>query len=205
MVRCFFVNFVLFTRDRILTNETQLNCFIPLSYSLIYIGCVKSYSAKFVRNHSLIRYFLHCDWLLPSTDLKGHSRLRWLCKPINVHNVHTHHLTCVTHKSKSPTAWYVYIWCYWYKGMFVFNCYINCLFFIVWPRCKPNWYNLFKVSVSVSMNKLQNYQIFIARLHGVYCNNSSVTGGSWAKFYVVRLPVDHACLEHSLALMSAKW
>ena len=98
-----FVNFVLFTRDRILTNETQLNCFIPLSYSLIYIGCVKSYSAKFVRNHSLIRYSLHCDWLLPSTDLKGHSRLRWLCKPINVHNVHTHHLTCVTHESKSPT------------------------------------------------------------------------------------------------------
>ena len=70
-----FVNFVLFTRDRILTNETQSNCFIPLSYSLIYIGCVKSYSAKFVRNHSLIRYSLHCDWLLPSTDLKGHSRL----------------------------------------------------------------------------------------------------------------------------------
>ena len=66
-----FVNFVLFTRDRTLTNETQLNCFIPLSYSLIYIGCVKSYSAKFVRNHSLIRYFLHFDWLLPSTDLKG--------------------------------------------------------------------------------------------------------------------------------------
>ena len=99
-----FVNFVLFTRDRILTNETQLNCFIPLSYSLIYIGCVKSYSAKFVRNHFLIRYFLHCDWLLPSTDLKGHSRLRWLCKPINVHNVHTHHLTCVTHESKSPTV-----------------------------------------------------------------------------------------------------
>ena len=98
-----FVNFVLFTRDRILTNETQSNCFIPLSYSLIYIGCVKSYSAKFVRNHSLIRYFLHCDWLLPSTDLKVHSRLRWLCKPINVHNVHTHHLTCVTHESKSPT------------------------------------------------------------------------------------------------------
>ena len=65
-----FVNFVLFTRDRTLTNETQLNCFIPLSYSLIYIGCVKSYSAKFVRNHSLIRYFLHGDWLLPSTDLK---------------------------------------------------------------------------------------------------------------------------------------
>ena len=98
-----FVNFVLFTRDRILTNETQSNCFIPLSYSLIYIGCVKSYSAKFVRNHSLIRYSLHCDWLLPSTDLKGHSRLRWLCKPINVHNVHTHHLTCVTHESKSLT------------------------------------------------------------------------------------------------------
>ena len=98
-----FVNFVLFTRDRILTNETWLNCFIPLSYSLIYIGCIKSYSAKFVRNHSLVRYFLHCDWLLPSTDLKGHSRLRWLCKPINVHNVHTHHLTCVTHESKSPT------------------------------------------------------------------------------------------------------
>ena len=71
----FFVNFVLFTRDRILTNETQSNCFILLSYLLIYIGCVKSYSAKFVRNHSLIRYFLHCDWLLPSTDLKGHSRL----------------------------------------------------------------------------------------------------------------------------------
>ena len=71
-----FVNFVLFTRDRILTNETQSNCFIPLSYSLIYTGCVKSYSAKFVRNHSLIRYSLHCDWLLPSTDLKGHSRLR---------------------------------------------------------------------------------------------------------------------------------
>ena len=71
-----FVNFVLFTRDRILTNETQSKCFIPLSYSLIYIGCVKSYSAKFVRNHFLIRYFLHCDWLLPSTDLKGHSRLR---------------------------------------------------------------------------------------------------------------------------------
>ena len=66
-----FVNFVLFTRVRILTNETQLNCFIPLSYSLIYIECVKSYSAKFVRNHSLIRYFLHFDWLLPSTDLKG--------------------------------------------------------------------------------------------------------------------------------------
>ena len=65
-----FVNFVLFTRDRTLTNETQLNCFISLSYSLIYIRCVKSYSAKFVRNHSLIRYFLHCDWLLPSTDLK---------------------------------------------------------------------------------------------------------------------------------------
>ena len=90
------------------------------------------------------------------------------------------------------------------KGMFVFNYYINCLFFIVWPRCKPNWYNLFQVSVSVSMNKLQNYQIFIARLHGVSCNNSSVTGGSCAKFYVVRLPVDHECLEHSLALMSAK-
>ena len=66
-----FVNFVLFTRDRTLTNETQLNCFISLSYSLIYIRCVKSYSAKFVRNHSLIRYFLHFDWLLPSTDLKG--------------------------------------------------------------------------------------------------------------------------------------
>ena len=66
-----FVNFVLFTRDRTLTNETQLNCFISLLYSLIYIGCVKSYSAKFVRNHSLIRYFLHFDWLLPSTDLKG--------------------------------------------------------------------------------------------------------------------------------------
>ena len=98
-----FVNFVLFTRDGILTNETQSNCFIPLSYSLIHIGSVKSYSAKFVRNHSLIRYSLHCDWLLPSTDLKGHSRLRWLCKPINVHNVHTHHLTCVTHESKSPT------------------------------------------------------------------------------------------------------
>ena len=65
-----FVNFFLFTRDRTLTNETQLNCFISLSYSLIYIRCVKSYSAKFVRNHSLIRYFLHCDWLLPSTDLK---------------------------------------------------------------------------------------------------------------------------------------
>ena len=65
-----FVNFVLFTRDRTLTNETQLNCFISLSYSLIYIRCVKSYSAKFVRNHSLIRYFLHFDWLLPSTDLK---------------------------------------------------------------------------------------------------------------------------------------
>ena len=110
-----FVNFVLFTRDRILTNETQLNCFIPLSYSLIYIGCVKSYSAKFVRNHSLIRYFLHCDWLLPSTDLKGHSRLRWLCKPINVHNVHIHHLTCVTHESKSPTSppsiWRNKKWC----------------------------------------------------------------------------------------------
>ena len=69
-IASFFVNFVLFTRDRILTNETQLNCFIPLSDSLIYIECVKSYSAKFVRNHSLIRYFLHCDWLLPSTDLK---------------------------------------------------------------------------------------------------------------------------------------
>ena len=66
-----FVNFVLFTRNRTLTNETQLNCFISLSYSLIYIRCVKSYSAKFVRNHSLIRYFLHFDWLLPSTDLKG--------------------------------------------------------------------------------------------------------------------------------------
>ena len=66
-----FVNFVLFTKDRTLTNETQLNCFISLSYSLIYIRCVKSYSAKFVRNHSLIRYFLHFDWLLPSTDLKG--------------------------------------------------------------------------------------------------------------------------------------
>ena len=65
-----FVNFVLFIRDRILTNETQSNYFIPLPYSLIYIGCVKSYSAKFVRNHSLIRYFLHCDWLLPNTDLK---------------------------------------------------------------------------------------------------------------------------------------
>ena len=71
-----FVNFVLFIRDRILTNETQSNCFIPLSYSLIYTGCVKSYSAKIVRNHSLIRYSLHCNWLLPSTDLKGHLRLR---------------------------------------------------------------------------------------------------------------------------------
>ena len=34
-IASFFVNFVLFTRDRILTNDTQLNCFIPLSYSLI--------------------------------------------------------------------------------------------------------------------------------------------------------------------------
>ena len=57
---------------------------VPLSYSLIYIGCVKRLLCKFVRNHSLIQYSLHCDWLLPSTDLKGHSRLRWLCKPINV-------------------------------------------------------------------------------------------------------------------------
>ena len=79
-----FVNFALFTTDRITTNKTQSNCFIPLSYSLIYNGCVKSCSAKLVRNHSLIRYSLHCDWLLPKTDLKGHSRLRWLCRPINV-------------------------------------------------------------------------------------------------------------------------
>ena len=80
---------------------------VPLSYSLIYIGCVKRLLCKFVRNHSLIRYSLHCDWLLPSTDLKGHSRLRWLCKPINAHDVPTHHLTCVTHESKSPTALHI--------------------------------------------------------------------------------------------------
>ena len=65
-------------------NQTQSNCFIPLSYSLIYNGCVKSYSAKFVRNRSLILYSPHCDWLLLSTDLKGHSRLHQSCKPINV-------------------------------------------------------------------------------------------------------------------------
>ena len=29
-------------------------------------------------------YPLHCDWLLLSTDLKGYSRLRRSCKPINV-------------------------------------------------------------------------------------------------------------------------
>ena len=50
----------------------------------MYNGCVESYSAKFVRNHSLTRYSLHCDWLLLSTDLKGYWRLRWSCKPINV-------------------------------------------------------------------------------------------------------------------------
>ena len=100
-----FINLVLFTRGRILTNETQST--VPLSYSLIYIGCVKRLLCKFVRNHSLIRYSLHCDWLLPSTDLKGHSRLRWLCKPINAHDVPTHHLTCVTHESKSPTALHI--------------------------------------------------------------------------------------------------
>ena len=139
-----FVNFVLFTRDRILTNETQSNCFIPLSYSLIYIGCVKSYSAKFVRNHSLIRYFLHCDWLLPSTDLKGHSRLRWLCKPINVHNVHIHHLTCVTHELKSPTSGYP-VSIHEYKtfprffSAFDLHC-VQAIWYYAMVRKIPHWY-----------------------------------------------------------------
>ena len=66
------------------SNELDSNCFIPLSYSRIYNGCVKSYSAQLVRNHSLMLYPLHCDWLLLSTDLKGYSRLRRSCKPINV-------------------------------------------------------------------------------------------------------------------------
>ena len=85
---------------------------------LIYNGCVKSYSAKYVRNHSLRRYSLICDWLLPSTGLKSHSRLRWSCKPINVPKSHSRRsfqlLTWCSHSSsdisharitKSPTKY----------------------------------------------------------------------------------------------------
>ena len=67
-----FLNFASFT------SRTRLNQTVLFHYRirLLKTGCVKSYSAKFVRNHFLIRYSLHCDWLLLSTDLKGHSRLR---------------------------------------------------------------------------------------------------------------------------------